>query len=471
MKKIQTGDLAQLTADFVCSDANPTGLALDRAKVVFADTISATVAGSTSDVLGPLRAYVNRDAPANADKVVLGTNLRTGSEQAALLNGTMAAALEFDDVLSLMPGHPSAVVLSALMACDAALEASGRDVINAYAVGVEAGARIAQAITLDHYKRGFHTTGTLALFSAVAALARVHRLSPQMFKRSLGLAASMSGGLQGNFGTMTKPLHSGWAARNAVAAVSMVTGGLTACEQIFEVEGGFFSAYGSPNSNAQCIPVPFGQPWIFEDPGVTLKLFPCCYASHRGMDGLMTLMRTMGLAASDIRQIRCQAPPGGLIPLKFARPRTHFESLFSLPYALAVTALDGMPGLPSFRQSRVVSADVAQMLERIDVVESAACVADYPDFESKSYGSRGELRVEVEALDGRIEGLAIPIAPGHPLRPMTWTQAQAKFEGCLDAAGLPSELAARTFPQIRDIESLPRLRDLVESFSIKKVSP
>lgn len=470
MKKIQTGDLAQLTADFVCSTASPQGEALDRAKIVLADTISATVAGSASDVLPPLRAYIGRDASATGDKVILGTDLRTGGEQAALVNGTMAAALEFDDVLSLMPGHPSAVVLSALVACDAALDASGREVLEAYAVGVEAGARIAQAVTLDHYKRGYHTTGTLALFSAVAALARIQRLDPQLFKRSLGLAASMSAGLQGNFGTMTKPLHSGWAARNAVAAVALVTSGLTACEQIFEVEGGFFSACGSPDSNVSRIPVPFGQPWIFEDPGVTLKLFPCCYASHRGMDGLMTLMRDMGLVAADIRRIRCQAPPGGLIPLKFARPQTHFESLFSLPYALAVTALDGMPGLASFHQARVVAPDVASMLERIEVVESPVCVADYPDFESRSYGSRGEVRVEVEATDGRVERIAIPIAPGHPQRPMTWSQAQAKFEGCLAAAGLPADLAIRTFPLIRGIESLPRMRDLVESFSLHQAS-
>lgn len=468
MKKDRSGDLAQLVADFVCSDLRPEGIVLDRAKIVFSDTISATVAGAASDVVGPLSAYIGVQPPAVADKVILGTNLRTTDELAAMVNGTMAAALEFDDVLSLMPGHPSAVVVSALMANNAALDSSGSDVLDAYAVGVEAGARIAQALTLDHYKRGFHTTGTLALFSAVAALARIQKLEPAMVKRCLGLAASMSSGIQGNFGTMTKPLHSGWAARNAVAAVAMATNGLTACEEIFEAEGGYFSAYGSSDSNASNIPVQFGKPWVFDDPGVTLKLFPCCYASHRAMDALIGLMRKMKLTADGLRQIRCLVPPGGLIPLKFDRPKTHFESLFSLPYALAVTALDGMPGLRSFRQERVQAGDVAQILERIEAVESPLCVEDYPDFDSTSYGSRGEVRVMVEALDGRTESASVRFAPGHPMRPMTWEQAQAKFQGCLDSAGLSTDLAFRTFPMIRDIEQLPRFRSLVESFTVKQ---
>lgn len=471
MKRDRPGDLAQLVADFVCSDARPAGDTLERMKLVFADTVSATVAGATSDVVAPLRSYVSSSPSASADKLVLGTELKASAEQAALLNGTMAAALEFDDVLSLMPAHPSAVVLAALMATDVALEAPGHKVLEAYAVGVEAGARIAQAMTLNHYKRGFHATGTIALFSAVAALARIQGLSPDMVKRSLGLAASMSSGVQGNFGTMTKPLHSGWAARNALVAVSLATAGLTACESIFEAEGGYFSAYGSPESNASCMPTRFGAPWVFDEPGVTLKLFPCCYANHRGMDGLIYLMKSLSISAADIQRIHCWVPPGGLIPLKFSRPKTHFESLFSLPYALAVTALDGMPGLPSFHQDRVLASDVQSMLERIQVEESAICVANHPDFDSKSYGSRGEVHVEVETHDGRTEGTHVEFAPGHPDRPMTWEQAQSKFIGCLVSAGISADHATALFPKLRNMEQVPLFRGFVQKLVHNKETP
>jgi 2-methylcitrate dehydratase PrpD len=469
MKRDRTGDLTQLVTDFICSDASPKGATLDRVKIVLADTFSATVAGANSDVLSPLKAYITAQATL-ADKVILGTNLKTSPELSALVNGTIASALEFDDVLSLMPGHPSAVVLSALIATDAALASSGIEILEAYAVGIEAGARIAQAMTLDHYKRGFHATGTIALFSAVAALARIQKLPPNIVKQCIGLAASMSSGIQGNFGTMTKPLHSGWAARNAVAAVTLVTNGLTACDSIFETEGGYFSAYGNAESNVNRMPAAFGRPWVFDAPGVTLKLFPCCYASHRGMDGLIDLMSKLEVSATDIKKISCQTPPGGLIPLKFARPKTHFESLFSLPYALAVTALDGMPSLRSFEQRRVLSSDVSHMLDRIEVVESIDCIADYPDFESKSYGSRGEVRVSLETNDGRSASTQIAIAPGHPDRPMTWSQAEAKFLGCMSAAGFTTETAANIFPKIRNLELVPNFESLVSQLTFNPLN-
>jgi 2-methylcitrate dehydratase PrpD len=92
----------------------------------------------------------------------------------------------------------------------------------------------------------------------------------------------MASGLQGNFGTMTKPLHSGWAARNAVAAIALEASGLSASPHIFEAEGGFFASYGSGASHVANIPATFGAPWVIDEPGLTLKLFPCCYASHRG---------------------------------------------------------------------------------------------------------------------------------------------------------------------------------------------
>ena len=240
-------NLSLTIAEFIAKPPALSAGTLDKAKKVVVDTLSANIAGASSDVLPVLAKYLGQDGGRH---LVLGTCLRTTAENAALANGTMSAALEFDDVLSIMPGHPSAVVMAALCACDEALASSGAEIIESYAVGIQAGARIAQAMTLEHYKKGFHATGTIALFSAVASLARIARLDMATTQRAIGVAASFSGGLHGNFGTMTKPLHSGWAARNALAAVALARAGLTSSERIFETEGGFFDAYGSPDTIA-----------------------------------------------------------------------------------------------------------------------------------------------------------------------------------------------------------------------------
>ncbi|HSV83481.1 MAG TPA: MmgE/PrpD family protein [Ramlibacter sp.] len=456
-------NLAQLVAEWATGPITLPAATLDRARVVVCDTLSANVAGATSDVLPVLQRYAQGQS---GDKVVLGTALRLPAELAALANGTMSAALEFDDVLSIMPGHPSAVVMPALMADDVALAAPGSRILEAYAVGIQAGARIAQAMTLDHYKRGFHATGTIAVFSAVVALARIHGLDAAQTRRALGVAASMASGIHGNFGTMTKPLHSGWAARNAIAAVALARAGLTASDRVFETEGGFFDAYGSEASSLSHIAAKLQSPWVFDEPGITLKLFPCCYASHRGIDAAQTIMKRLGISADDVAQVTGLAPPGGLIPLKFPRPTTHFESLFSLPYALAVTVLDGHPGLDSFSQARVDAPDVASMLEKVTVVESEACVADYPDYHKESYGSRAEVRVEITTRDGRKDSERVRIAPGHPQRAMTWPQAEAKFLGCTRVAGFAADRAQALFQRIFRFDQEARLGALVQDLSL-----
>jgi 2-methylcitrate dehydratase PrpD len=174
----------------------------------------------------------------------------------------------------------------------------------------------------------------------------------------------------------------------------------------------------------------------------------------------MVLMQRLNICADQIVDIQCQAPIGGLIPLKFARPKNQFESLFSLPYALAVTALDGLPGLSSFTQERVDARDVADILTRIHVIESETCVAAYPDYESHSYGSRGEIRVQIVTNDGRRDSESVQISPGHPQRPMTWLQAQAKFEGCMNAAGFSEQRSKEIFPTLREFEKLNQFRSL-----------
>ena len=470
MKRDRTGDLAAQVAAFVCAAPRLPAATQDQAKKVVADTFAAMLAGVSSEVLAPLLIYIKAQGiSAQKSHAIFGTGERSSGEMAALINGTLAAALEFDDVLSLMPAHPSAVVIAALAGNDAALVSSGEQVLQAYAVGIEAGVRIAQAITLDHYKRGFHATGTLALFSAVAALCCIERMDEIQVKRCLGLAASMSSGVQANFGSMTKPLHSGWAAKNALTAVAMVKAGLTASVAVFEAEGGFFSAYGSDASNAACMPCEFGKPWVLDEPGITLKLFPCCYASHRGMDAMLELVQELHITdARQIERIVCLAPPGGLVPLKFERPSTAFESLFSLPYALAVTALDGLPGLNSFTQARVQSADVRAMLARIEVSESMDCVAHESDWAERSYGSRGQVAVTLHTTDGREAMRAVRIAPGHPQRALSWEQMQGKWQGCLAAAGFASASADDLFKQVRDFASIPQFSAFVEQLTLSK---
>ena len=148
---------------------------LDKAKKAIADTFAVIIAGAGSEVAEPLRKYLAA-AQAPGSVPILGTGTTAAPETAALINGTYGHALDYDDVLSIMPAHPSAVIVAALLASMNGKRVSGAAFIEAYIVGVEVGGNIGRGMTNGHYQRGFHATGTLAMFSGVAALAKLHGL-------------------------------------------------------------------------------------------------------------------------------------------------------------------------------------------------------------------------------------------------------------------------------------------------------
>jgi 2-methylcitrate dehydratase PrpD len=113
----------------------------------------------------------------------------------------------------------------------------------------------------------------------------------------------MASGLQRNFGTMTNPLHAGWASRSALAAVNLARSGFTAATDVLEAPSGFFAAYGVEASRQEAAIERLGNPWVIVDPGLALKRFPCCYASHRGMDGVLQRRQGLGLNAENLDRL------------------------------------------------------------------------------------------------------------------------------------------------------------------------
>jgi 2-methylcitrate dehydratase PrpD len=418
--------------------------AVEKAKKALADTFAVILAGAASEVAPPLMRYVEQASDSGASPI-LGSGRTASPEMAALVNGTFGHALDFDDVLSMMPAHPSAVILPALIADREAGALSGRALIEAYVMGVEVGGKIGQAITVGHYHRGFHGTGTLAIFSALAALAKRHALDVPTTQRTFGIASSLASGLQRNFGTMTKPLHAGWASRSALAALNLARSGFTAALDVLEAPAGFFAAYGVEESQPETAVAHLGNPWVIADPGLALKQFPCCYASHRGMDGVLQLRQRLGFNATDLVRLECRMPPGGMRVLIYPRPNTGLEGKFSLQYGLAAGILDGHYTLWSFTDEAVNRAPIRDLLERVSVREDPHCAGDDALLETRSSGSRGFVEVEVTLLDGRHEAVRVDQAPGHPSRELTWEDIAAKFtdcaaQACLDPARTKSAL-------------------------------
>ncbi len=430
----------------------------EKAIKVIADTFAVILAGVSSEVAEPLQRYLEMAGESGACPI-LGTGRTASPETAALINGTYGHSLDYDDVLSMMPAHPSVVIVSALLAGMNGKPVSGLDFIEAYIIGVEVGGKIGLGMTNDHYQRGYHATGTLALFSGVAALAKLHRLDAPAIQQALGIAGSMSSGLRRNFGTMTKPLHSGLAARSALTAVRLAMSGFTAAPDIMEAKAGFFSTYGTADSDPEVTARGLGKPFVISSPGIAVKKFPCCYATHRPIDGVLTLREKLGFDATAVEKLICRMPPGGMHVLTYPRPVTGLEGKFSLPYAIAAAVLDGKFSLGSFSDEAVRRPQIAALYERIDAYETPACRGDDPQFDKRSSGSRGFVEVEVHLKDGRRDSVRVDVPPGSPSRELTWDELHVKFMDCArQAPRIASSDAQAVFDLIRALETLADIR-------------
>jgi 2-methylcitrate dehydratase PrpD len=440
--------------------------AIENSKRVLADTFAVILAGAGSEVAEPLRAYVGRSG-GTGESPILGTELTASAEIAALVNGTFGHSLDFDDVLTMMPGHPSAIILAALLATTGGRRISGAELLEAHIVGIEVGAKIGLAITIGHYDRGFHGTGTLGIFSAIGALAKLHRLDLDTTRTAFGIASSMASGVRRNFGTMTKPLHTGWAARSALSAIELARCGFTAAPDALEAKSGFFAAYGVEDSNPELACERLGRPWTIVDPGIGLKKWPCYNGSQRGMHGVLQLREKLGFSAADLERLECRMPPGGMKVVIYPHPSTGLEGKFSLQYAMAAGVLDGKYSLWTFSDAAVRRPEIDALYPRIECREDPRCGANDPLLAKLAAGARGFVEVEVRLKNGRHDVIRVDAAPGHPKVPLSWSDLEQKFVDCAAHGGVEPARAARAFESLKQLQDCPDLREIITLLTLR----
>src|SRR5258706_1999008 len=251
-----------------------------RAQDALIDTIGCALAGWSEKA--PNAALDHAYFLQAAERATIwGAGLRTTPSEAAFVNAIAAHVLDFDDSLPGLRGHPSAPILPAALAACELCVVSGREVLAAYALGVETMRAVGSVMGHGHYFRGWHTTSTAGIFGATAAVARLLGASVGELCSAFGTAASEASGLRKNFGTLTKAYHAGQAARAGFDAAWLAKNGFDANLSIFDGDDGFFAVYGSDDGIApEAALVQLGNPWATLNPGISIKRFPCCFRAH-----------------------------------------------------------------------------------------------------------------------------------------------------------------------------------------------
>jgi 2-methylcitrate dehydratase PrpD len=401
----------------------------DRATRAFIDTIGVAIAARQEPCFTILAQTLGLDAGGqSAEATVLATRSRTSAAQAALLNGTAGHALDYDDVADEIHGHPSIVLVAALLALAEARRASGRELLQAYATGFEVSCAVARGLPVEpHYLHGWHATGTVGILGAVAAAGQLLRLDAITVQNALGIAASMAGGSRQNFGTMTKPLHAGLAARDAVLATQLAANGFTGDPNQLEGRIGYFQMFGVDPDPAWVVEA-LETPHVLREKGLSVKKFPCCYGTHRMANAALAL-RSRGLRASDVASIQVTVDPGGLEAIIHHQPRTALQGKFSGEYVVAACLLDGHVGLSTFSDEAVCRDSAQDLLSRVNIRTAAVPPFGPPEFEH-AYAT-----LEVALRDGSTQRERCDIPNGDARAPLSDAELEAKFRDCLAFAG------------------------------------
>ncbi|MFM1652125.1 MmgE/PrpD family protein [Brevibacillus sp. B_LB10_24] len=354
-----TGELARLAVS-----ARPGREAMAAARSGVVDYLASSFAARGDAGIAKLWEVFAAEG-GNADVPVIGQQRRASFLQAALLNGYLGHALDFDDVHADVRGHPSTVILPALLSVAAAGRLSGERFLAAYAVGVETMARLGLSIGPDHYAKGWHNTATLGTIAAAVAAGYAMGFPEEEMEKAIGFAATQTSGLRAQFGTEAKPLHAGLAAQAGLLAVKLAQSGFGGSRRALDGKLGFFGLYGDLALAEQVLVKDWGKPWKIADPGLWFKVYPFCSAAHHAADAALELANSGAFSAAEIEHVEIAFPPGGDAALVERRPQTGEQGRFSVEYVVAL-ALHGVPlSLGSFANAPI-PADILRFMQRIE---------------------------------------------------------------------------------------------------------
>ena len=446
-----------LTESLACFVANP-GFDLvpaDAARIVrtgFIDTVATMIAGRDEPVVRIVREFVAARQSAVREAHVLFSGEMVASADAALINATAAHALDYDDVA--LGGHPSTVLVPAVLAVGECLGASGADVLRAYLVGYEVWAELLSREPDAYHLKGWHPTAVLGTVGAAAAVAHLHRLSADKSRHALALAASMAGGLVANFGTMTKPFHAGRAAACAIDAVRLASAGLTASPDVFEHHAGYLAAL-SPHGRAErTAPASnLGRELRILAAGLSIKRYPMCYATHRVIDGVLGLVASHDVKPADVARAHACVGVAQASMLRNHAPVTGLEAKFSLEFAVASALVARKVGLRELTDEFVAQALVRDMMSKVTTSTVDTTCPIEPVFAFTD-------RVALELNDGRrLDSGEIRFPRGNAQLPLDDTELKAKFVDCTAGAGDLDALML--YERLRALDELASVRHLV----------
>ena len=417
---------------------------LTAAKVALIDVMGCAIGAWDDDCVRPVRRVVEGWGAKGNAQVFLGGS--TSPAFAALANGTMAHAMDYDDSHQMGAGHISCVCGTAALAMAGQLGSSEKDTLAAYITGFEVMARLAgggpPGVGRSLHRRGFHPTSVFGRVGAAVVASVLMRLTPKQTEYAVGAAATTAGGLVGSFGTHAKPFHGGKAAMDGILAAELAREGFQSSTKLLELEKGLLDAF-IQDRKVDVPPMDFSY-WELKRNG--FKPYASCRATHAAIQTSRKLAAAVG--GRKITKVHAKVHPNVVVVANQLNPQTPLAHKFSVRYCMAM-------GLTGYR---LVASDFTDKLTQdarlkaIAEVTELEVVADQPQYEAHL-----EVTVEGEAKPLRAD---TTIVLGHADNPMSEDEVWGKFDGLVTPV-LGADKARALYDLLKHFETPGNLTKII----------
>jgi len=431
MTQTSTTTLAETFADFAATfpAAKMPANVREAAHWHIVDSIGVSIAGANPQEesgKAATRLIAGWSAPSGASMLGLGAKARP--EMAALLNGSLAQALEMDDKHGSSLARPGSTVVPAVVAAAEASGATIAQAIDATVVGYEVMIRLGFVAGPRFLERGYHTSSLIGSFGVAAAIGRFRGVAPATIVDAMGISGTFASGIQESTrtGSTSKILHGGWGAHAGMLATDLAQAGITGPSSVFEGQFGFFETHLTPITGALDFAGPatgLGERWYL--PETAYKPYPCCQLLHAFIEAakqVLVQFKADGVTLDEISAIHCELAEPGLTLVTQPRerkkaPQTPHEARFSLFFGVAAAFVDGDVGLETFLPSRLDDQDILRLAALTEAAEDP--LSDYP--------AHCPARLTVTAR-GKQYFCHVPYHPGSPEAALSRSDVLDKFE-------------------------------------------
>jgi 2-methylcitrate dehydratase PrpD len=418
----------------------------------FTDCVGSMFTGLGEPATTILRRELEAEGGRTESRVCL-TPRRMSAPQAALLTATAGHAIDLDDYA--FNNHPSVVLVPAILALADASGGDGARMAAAYAAGYEAWAAVMLRESDRLHDKGWHPTAVLGPLGATVAASVMLGLDATHCQHAIALAASCSGGVMANFGTMGKPLHAGRAAHAGVLNARLAAAGMEASGEALESPRGLMLAL-SPRGNVDRVTgfERLGDDWAIERYRLNIKKYPTVGVTQRTIDAVVRLRASRPLDLDAIRAIEAVISVKQSALMPYRRPTTALEAKFSLEFAVAAALLRGTVGTEELTDEFVRRGDVQRLITLVQRAETEAADPTHPESAPADY-------VTLTFTDGStLQSEKVWRASGHADNPLDGEGIWRKFRDCSTAIQLAEPKARELFERLQRIEQLRSSADI-----------